>query len=143
MQITIKLTDLPEKKVNVRMDFDPELKPDDPANNTPAAYMAGRCLAVIRAVSELTEGQMAQIFNEIEDERLHQDEKWGGPEHDDTHSPEEWWAILFDHCDRLVDSGGQAEGDYRERLIKIAAIAVAAIQSWDRTTVTEEPSHEH
>lgn len=75
------------------------------------------------------------VFAEIAAERVRQDEQWGGPEHDDTHGPADWMhfidkqtvAGVFD-----VELGEEKPGSYRRRLVKIAALAVAAIESHDR-----------
>ena len=72
------------------------------------------------------------IFEEIAGKRLRLDAQWGGPEPDDGHDPAEWYGILWGEVDRLLDCGGGAFPDYRERLVKIAAITVAAIEAHDR-----------
>ena len=72
------------------------------------------------------------IFEEIVGERLRQDAQWGGQDHDDAHGQADWYDILWGHVDRLLDCGGRALPDYRERLVKIAAITVAAIEAHDR-----------
>jgi hypothetical protein len=83
-------------------------------------------------------------YKAIEDvvgERLNQDAQWGGYTHDDTHEPMDWhryieyqlnrWRITqqsseeFALPQQLVDVA-------RERLVKIAALALAAIESIDR-----------
>lgn len=70
-----------------------------------------------------------QIMESIEGERLHQDEKWGGPLHDDEHTPEDFKKIIFG-LGNLV-SNNNSENN-RKRFIQIAATAVAAIESIDR-----------
>jgi hypothetical protein len=86
------------------------------------------------------------VYDEIQAERTHQDQKYGGPSHDDKHTPQDWETHLHRHTDRLLaarrgpDFNKTQQGhyvvgpteDYRKRLIKIAALAVAAIESWDR-----------
>jgi|SRR3954470_12278601 len=88
---------------------------------------------------------MNEIQEEIKSARLAQDKEWGGAEHDDVHEPEKWCAFIR-HQLRLADraacsvatdeiTGGEEQAlidGYRERLIKIAAVAIAAIESVDR-----------
>jgi hypothetical protein len=71
------------------------------------------------------------ILEEIATHRFRQDIQHGGPEYDDTHTPRDWEDLIHRHSAYLTDAGG-ARSDYRDRLIKIAAIAVAAVQSWNR-----------
>lgn len=86
---------------------------------------------------QLDEGE--RIILDVARERMRQDEQWGGSRHDDTHHAGEWLQYIgkqqvlavnetiADDDLRLVDPQG-----YRERLVKIAALAVAALQSHDR-----------
>ena len=88
---------------------------------------------------------MNGIQEEIKSARRTQDKEWGGAEHDDVHEPEKWCAFIR-HQLRLADRAAcslatdeitgteeQALIDgYRERLIKIAAVAIAAAESLDR-----------
>lgn len=72
-------------------------------------------------------------IEEIVAERIRQDLQWGGPEHDDGHEAVDWEIILRKHVQRLTrSSAAEPTSDYRDRLIKIAAIALAAAQSHDR-----------
>jgi hypothetical protein len=88
---------------------------------------------------------MNDIYAEIKSERLREDEEWGGSRHDDVHEPEKWCSFLR-HQIRLADraacslatdeiTGGEEQtliDSYRVRLIKIAAVALAATESLDR-----------
>lgn len=62
------------------------------------------------------------VYDEIKQERERQDRKHGGPAHDDNHTAAEWFSFI------------QAQGryPYRISLIRIAALAVAAVESFDR-----------
>ena len=74
---------------------------------------------------------MEIIFKEIQFERDRQDKQWGGPEHDDRHFIEDWEEFI-------TDFAGAERGpmnDFRGRMIRVAALAVAAIQSYDRKFV--------
>jgi hypothetical protein len=62
------------------------------------------------------------IFEEIRQERERQDTKWGGPTHDDLHTLYVWREIIRE---QLNSHWLQ----HRERLIRIAAVAVAAVES--------------
>lgn len=88
---------------------------------------------------------LPDILTQVTAERCNQDIQWGGAEHDDEHTPLDWEAALDDHVRRLtVGVSGETyvityapAPDYRERLIKIAALACAAAQSWDRQNKKE------
>jgi hypothetical protein len=67
---------------------------------------------------------MSYVFEAIKRERVEQDRQWGGPEHDDEHDEQDWSDFIV-HQACAIDFG-------RERLVKIAALAVAAIESIDR-----------
>lgn len=74
------------------------------------------------------EGQRHPIYKDIEFERLGQDTKYGGPDHDDTHEAHEWGGLITEHLIR----GSQPGADYRKQMIRVAALAVAAIEVHDR-----------
>lgn len=68
-------------------------------------------------------------------ERDRQDEQWGGPTHDDTHDVFDWARYIGQQIEKLGDlPDGQMPSpeQARERLVKIAALAFAAIESHDR-----------
>lgn len=85
-------------------------------------------------------GRQAGILDEVKDERARQDEQWGGPGHDDTHVPAEWFGFIQDQDDHFTSASLSTRSHdeafitatARERLIKIAALAVAAVESIDR-----------
>jgi hypothetical protein len=66
------------------------------------------------------------IYREIDDERAAQDAKWGGPEHDDGHCRGEWIGFIRGHL-RMLD-----RRTFRRQMIRVAALAVAAIEAHDR-----------
>jgi len=76
---------------------------------------------------------MERILEEIAAERERQDGKWGGPDHDDTHTPFDWerWIKTYSAWARQMAEGG-AHKKCRRRLIQTAALAVAAVESLDR-----------
>jgi len=71
---------------------------------------------------------VAGVLSEIEEERKAQDAKWGGSSHDDTHSQADWRNFI-----RLrLTEVAMHPHKYRQNMIEIAALAVAAIESHDR-----------
>jgi hypothetical protein len=80
-------------------------------------------------------------LSDILAERSRQDTKWGGPDHDDTHPPFEWVEIVAHQVERTIDEGTERPGAdaavVRARLVKIAAVALAGIQSIDRIAKRE------
>ena len=74
------------------------------------------------------------LFSEINVERQMQDALWGGPQNDDQHSARDWVAILCRHVGLSMDDG-QIPVDsvrFRRQMVRVAALAVAAIESIDR-----------
>ena len=77
-----------------------------------------------------------RILGEIVNERDLQDRQWGGPEHDDQHGMMDWLNYIQKQSNQATallchqEPGGPEQ--YRERMVKIAALAVAAIESYDR-----------
>ncbi len=75
--------------------------------------------------------QMLQILKVL-NERRRQDAKWGGAEHDDRHSRDEWTRLI---C-RIVVEGVMNSGPTDENLIKglveTAAVAVAWLEAIER-----------
>lgn len=85
-------------------------------------------------------GLTIPTLNALCAERRAQDAQWGGREHDATHTIEEWQQYLHDHTARLTN-----DPDPKQRLIKIAALALAAAEvqptqyaaCWGEHTVIE------
>ena len=73
----------------------------------------------------MTDPQVKVIAQVIQ-ERKNQDRQWGGPDHDDSHNLGDWMSY-FEY--QFTSMG---EDNARQRLIKIAALAVAAVESIDR-----------
>jgi len=96
---------------------------------------AERCAACWQRRQELrsapfTEpGRRTRIYEALQAERERQDKKWGGPEHDDEHTVDDWSLFIRERTDALTSSNAPA---VRRALIEIAALAVAAIESIDR-----------
>lgn len=92
-----------------------------------AAYIAG-AFASSGVPSERTD----LIIAEIKAERAAQDAQWGGADHDDGHGMEEFAEFIDGQLTKCAHGRGL---DSRERFIKIAALALAAVESHDRKSV--------
>lgn len=79
------------------------------------------------------------IFDEINAERVTQDSQWGGPSHDDGHTLNEWIAIIVRHVGLAASDGGdEVAKRFRRQMIRVAALAVAAVESLDRKNSAEK-----
>lgn len=74
-----------------------------------------------------------KVLRDIETERQAQDAKWGGPDHDDEHDTEDWCMYIRKFVKRAEYDADELGSRGRQHLIRIAALAVAAIESIDRT----------
>ena len=75
------------------------------------------------------------IYEEIRKERCRQDEEWGGSNHDDSHKMFDWIAYLTKHTGKAVLWDGHYKDRiirFRNQMIRIAALAIAAIEWVDR-----------
>lgn len=81
--------------------------------------------------------EVEQILQEIRNERLRQDQEWGGPEHDDAEPLGHFLEYIAEKlCPQAVlDLMEEDVEDVRRRLIQIAALAVASVESLDRRTL--------
>ena len=69
------------------------------------------------------------ILDEVFDERGFQDEKWG----EQNHPPVFWLAILTEEVGEVARALQEGKwGQYRDELVQVAAVAVAAVASLDR-----------
>lgn len=71
---------------------------------------------------------MQHILEEIKAERAAQDAQWGGPEHDDTHDVQDFLGFI----EAQIQKYRSDTSSIRDRLVKIAALAVAGCESFDR-----------
>jgi hypothetical protein len=80
-------------------------------------------------VNNITEAVVADVVAE----RERQDGKWGGADHDDTHEITDFVQWIEDYAGwaRMMASMGSV-GKTRRRLVQVAALAVAAVESMDR-----------
>lgn len=68
-----------------------------------------------------------EIFDLIRAERAWQDAKHGGPAHDDTHHVGDWVRFMDKRLERVYEGA-----DAVKNFIEIAALAVAALESFSR-----------
>jgi hypothetical protein len=81
------------------------------------------------------------IFREVDRERSTQDALWGGPEWDDEHSEDGWIALLCRHIGLAVEDGlAENESRFRKQMVRVAALAVAALESYDRLHKEDKPA---
>ncbi len=80
------------------------------------------------ASSPVAAGVVVTVLMEVLAERARQDKLWGGPDHDDGHPFGDWLDFIQLQLSGLFGGDGSARG----RLIKIAALAIAAVESMDR-----------
>ena len=79
------------------------------------------------------------ILQQIATERARQDGKWGGAGHDDHHTTAEFVQLIEDYAGWARTMAGMNSPDKaRNRLIQVAALAVAAVESIDRATMIKE-----
>lgn len=81
------------------------------------------------------------VLREIGAERRRQDAKWGGSKHDDLHSTAEFVQLIEDYAGWARTMAGMNRPDKaRARLVQVAAIAVAAVESIDRAAIAKAES---
>lgn len=73
------------------------------------------------------------LYLALDVERAYQDALWGGPSHDDGHTPRDWVALACRHLGLAVDdSRGHDQGRWRRQMLRVAALCLAAVESQDR-----------
>lgn len=78
------------------------------------------------------DGIRPTVYDHILMERNRQDKKWGGPQHDAQHSDNDWVAYIMKHAGKAVKWPFNQK-NFRRQMIRVAALAVAAIEVIDRT----------
>lgn len=74
-----------------------------------------------------------KVLEQIRQERDRQDQKWGGPIHDDEHVTADFVQLIEDYAGwARVMAGMNSPDKARKRLVQVAALAVAAVESIDR-----------
>lgn len=69
------------------------------------------------------------VLADVEAERRRQEERWGAA-HDDDHTLFDFVAITTEHLGRVVSA--PELGQAREQFVRVAALAVAAVEAIDR-----------
>ena len=64
---------------------------------------------------------VGQFIVEVLGERVLQDNQWGGKAHDDLHNHKDWRSYIRYQL--------RADGPFEKRLVKVAALAMAAFES--------------
>jgi hypothetical protein len=77
-----------------------------------------------------------KILEDVRNERIYQNRKWGGREHDRLHTSSEWKQIIAD-C--LQETRIQSTEEYRLTLVKVAAVALAALEAFDEGQGVRRP----
>ena len=73
--------------------------------------------------------ETTKVENDIYNERARQDEKWG----EQNHLPSTWLLILIEEVVEASESLlKENDTSYREEMIHVAAVAIAALESFDR-----------
>lgn len=70
-----------------------------------------------------------QVVEMVRAERACQDEQWGGHEHDVTHDPVDWASYIEKQVLQLNALTWTSPDESEERLVKIAALAFAALEA--------------
>ena len=84
-----------------------------------------------------------ELFAAIEKERHEQKQAGFTNDHDAEHSPADWHGLLSRHVGLMVnDGGGIDENRYRKQLVRIAAIAVAALEQFHKKPLGELDSRQ-
>lgn len=83
---------------------------------------------------------LERVIQEIRNERLLQDQKWGGPAFDDTQPVGYFLEYIDKKLCRNAAIGLFEENlvEARHRLIQIAALAIAAVETLDRRGLNED-----
>lgn len=77
------------------------------------------------------------ILAEIDSERAHQQQRWGDQADDTINKPNDFVAYISHYATRWFPGGfapydAETVADFRRRMIQVASIAVAAVESVDR-----------
>lgn len=78
---------------------------------------------------------MSQASDDVQRRRREQDAHHGGYERDDRRKPEEWLVLLAKYLGRAAAASplqGPNPKAYRDALVDVAAVAQAAVESFDR-----------
>ena len=68
------------------------------------------------------------VLDEVALERQRQEDKWG----QQNHEPFKWMTILMEEVGEAAKDALENKSTYRDELVQAAAVAVAAIEGYDR-----------
>jgi hypothetical protein len=77
--------------------------------------------------------ETVKVLDRISFERIRQDKLWGGPDHDDKHSNDEWYNIMLSQlvaATKALKGGDESEANIQ--LIHTAATIAAWVESRER-----------
>ena len=77
---------------------------------------------------ELT-AAVQEFFRLVLHERAEQDKQYGGEAHDDTHCQEDWLCYIWQQLNKSAMNDQPAHSKFEERMVKVAALALAAFLS--------------
>jgi hypothetical protein len=85
-----------------------------------------------------------RIFAEVNEERRAQETRWSAAL-DDANSPMGWIALIARHAGLAIDDGAIMNDPerFRRQMIRVAALAVAAIESRDRIEGRKHVAGDH
>lgn len=77
------------------------------------------------------------ILNEIKSERIYQQDRWGNETDDTKNAPNDWVAFIVHYATtwfrgQFAPYTTDVGALFRTSMVKVAATAVAAIESYDR-----------
>lgn len=83
------------------------------------------------------------VYDEIKAERDYQDGRWGHKTDDELNTPWMWVAYITRYASNwmvgtFLPLGKDTTDTFRKMMVKVAAIAVAAIESLDRQRLAAE-----
>ena len=74
-----------------------------------------------------------EIFDQIEEERAYQDGKWG-TEFDDKNTANDWQRYINDYAVKATVQQGFSQEVFETNMRKVAALAIAAIETSQRNS---------
>src|SRR5687768_9964851 len=89
-----------------------------------------------------------ELIGEIEAKRDRQNAKYGGVEHDDMHTPNDWIVLLarysskgaaYPACKDVSQLTSDDIVNFRDAMIDVIALGVAAVEYADRYIAADEP----
>ena len=76
-------------------------------------------------------------------ERIRQDRKWGGWEHDSQHTTEEWIAILQERLDKLREAHRANSYEIERRAVELTAVGWALLEQLHRRAMEKAADSLH